>query len=522
MKRKGMKIAALALAGAVACMDIAISSAAGIGTRFPAAGFALIIGDGVPINEVVSKADKSTGGKAENAGSIVAGMINSQHKQNDAQKVQIVPDTAVPLVSAFAAGQQAEEDARQPGQEQDNPFASREMIGVNKAKDDASAENGDAAGESASDGSAAKESVSDNSTPSQSVSDNDSEKASDTVSGNEAKAPEQSVSDNEEKQDFSSLVIAKVDSYVNVRAGAGEEHEIVGKLYNKSVGTLLEEDNGWYKINSGKVEGYVKKEYCVTGAQAEAMVDAVGEKVAVVTTTTLKVRSAPGLDAEVLGLVPGGEELSVLEEMDGWVKVSIEEGEGYVSQDYVTIRVDFVAAESKEEEEARLKKEEEARKAARAAANAKIAQAQPAPKAPVAEAPAAEAPAAKAPAPEPPASSTGSAAGQAVVNYAMQFVGNPYVYGGTSLTNGADCSGFVMSVYANFGVSLPHSSTADRRMGYDVGGLANAQPGDLVCYSGHVGIYAGNGRIVHASSPRTGITVSDAGYRQVLAVRRIF
>ncbi|MFR8470446.1 hypothetical protein BLA28_22370 [Eisenbergiella tayi] len=111
--------------------------------------------------------------------------------------------------------------------------------------------------------------------------------------------------------------------------------------------------------------------------------------------------------------------------------------------------------------------------------------------------------------------------GNAVVDYAVQFVGNPYVYGGTSLTNGADCSGFVMSVYENFGVSLPHSSTADRNVGVDVGGLENAQPGDLVCYSGHVGIYIGDGQIVHASTASTGIKISDADYRTPVAVRRV-
>ena len=115
-----------------------------------------------------------------------------------------------------------------------------------------------------------------------------------------------------------------------------------------------------------------------------------------------------------------------------------------------------------------------------------------------------------------------SSIGQAVADYAVQFVGNPYVYGGTSLTNGADCSGFVMSVYANFGVSLPHSSAADRHVGAAVDGLANAQPGDLVCYSGHVGLYIGGGQIVHASTSRTGIIISNASYRTPLAVRRIF
>ena len=109
---------------------------------------------------------------------------------------------------------------------------------------------------------------------------------------------------------------------------------------------------------------------------------------------------------------------------------------------------------------------------------------------------------------------------RSVANYAMQFIGNPYVYGGTSLTNGADCSGFVQSVYKNFGVSLPRSSSQQRSAGTAVD-YADAQPGDIVCYAGHVGIYIGNGQIVHASSPTTGIKVGNATYRSILSVRRI-
>ncbi len=113
-------------------------------------------------------------------------------------------------------------------------------------------------------------------------------------------------------------------------------------------------------------------------------------------------------------------------------------------------------------------------------------------------------------------------AGNAVVDYALQFVGNPYSYGGSSLTNGTDCSGFVMSVYKNFGVSLPHSSSGDRQVGTEVGGgLANAQPGDIVCYSGHVGIYIGDNKIVHASTESTGIKVSEADYKTPITVRRV-
>ena len=119
-------------------------------------------------------------------------------------------------------------------------------------------------------------------------------------------------------------------------------------------------------------------------------------------------------------------------------------------------------------------------------------------------------------------SSSSSGSGQAVADYACQFVGNPYVWGGSSLTNGADCSGFVMSVYAHFGKSLPHSSSALRSVGYGVS-VSDMQPGDIVCYSGHVAIYIGGGSIVHASSPSTGIKISgNVHYKTILAVRRIF
>lgn len=312
-------------------------------------------------------------------------------------------------------------------------------------------------------------------------------------------------------ENFSNLVIAQVNNYVNVRDIPSETGEIVGKLYDDSVGTFIEEENGWYRITSGRCTGYVKAEYCVTGEEAIELAREVGTRIATVNTTTLKVRTEPSVESSVLGLVPIEEDLTVLEEIDGWVKVSIEEGEGYVSSEYVILRTDFVVAESRAEEEARLERERQEREAAQAAAQAAARAAN---------------------------QNTGSSGhstytvpqitgdnsmGVAVAQYACQFVGNPYVYGGSSLTNGTDCSGFVMSVYAAFGVSLPHSSTADRSRGYAVeGGLANAQPGDIVCYSGHVGIYIGGGRIVHASNSRTGIIISDASYRSVLAVRRIF
>lgn len=314
-----------------------------------------------------------------------------------------------------------------------------------------------------------------------------------------------------EEEGFKSLVIADVNDYVNIRSIPSEEGEILGKLYDESVGEFISEKDGWYEITSGSVTGYVKAEYCVTGEEAVALAKEVGTRIATVTTTTLKVREEPSLDAAVLGLVPIDDQLLVTEELDGWVKVNIEEGDGYVSLDYVTLSTEFVKAESKEEEEARLAKEEAERRAAQEAAAkaARKASAGSSSKTESYEAPVFS-------------SEDGSALGQSVADFACQFVGNPYVWGGTSLTNGADCSGFVMSVYANFGVSLPHSSAADRNVGYAVDGIENAQPGDIICYSGHVAIYIGNGQIVHASTSKTGIIISNATYRSILSVRRIF
>ena len=508
MNKHGIRIAACALAGTFALSGYYTSLQAKINqsSTLPAAGIAVVLEEGTTIQELTQEVIQNIA-YLESASGIQPNIIIASEKvamaETPMQEETTVDSDVVQALVDSVSGDNTDND---------------EMKSIT---DSLSA--GFSATDTYEDTEDTTEESSEESSEESQTETVEEETSEDTEEETTEEATEEETTEvaTEEEQDFRGLVIAQVNNYVNVRSIPSEDGEIVGKLYDKSVGEFEEEVNGWYKITSGNCTGYVKAEYCVTGDEAQALAKQVGTTYAVVNTTTLKVRQEASTESAVLGLVPIEEELVVVEELDGWVKVAIEEGDGYVSREYVNLRTDFVHAESKAEEEARLAEEAKEREEARAAAAATEAtRAAQAAEQTVQKQAQTEAviEAAQATA----ASSAGSEMGKAVIDYATQFVGNPYVYGGTSLTNGTDCSGFVMSVYANFGVSLPHSSSALRSKGYDVGGLANAQPGDIVCYSGHVALYIGNGQIVHASTSKTGIIISNANYRSILAVRRIF
>ncbi len=366
---------------------------------------------------------------------------------------------------------------------------------------------------------------------------------------------------------YENMAVANVNDYVNIRRKPDEDSKLLGKLYKDSVATVLGKKDGWVKIQSGSVTGYVKKDFIVIGD--EALIKSVGTPIATVSTTTLKVRSKASGKSDVLTLVPGGEALTVAsmkDYKDGWVKVAVEDKHGYVSADYIELTREYTYAESKAEEDARIALEqariEEEQRLAQEAIEAQNNAADTASNtasntqtttnstsstttttsnttsststtsntstsngttSSSSTNTSANSGSSNSSAGSSSSSSTSSSkSGQAVVNYASQFEGNPYVWGGSSLTNGTDCSGFVMSVYAHFGVSLPHYTGALCSVGYGVS-YEDRQPGDIICYDGHVGIYVGNNTIIHASNPATGIKyTSPANYRPVVAVRRIF
>lgn len=267
---------------------------------------------------------------------------------------------------------------------------------------------------------------------------------------------------------YTHLGICNVEeNNLNIRREPDESGKLVGKLPKNAACEILSSENGWAYIKSGKVEGYVKEEYLLTGFDAKKKGEELASAIAVATTDGLNIREYPNTEAEIITQVASGEVLDIVEiRDDGWIKVYLDDEEVYVSGDYVEVKSDLETA----------------------------------------------------------ITMTELLYGQGVSDvrvdlcqYAKQFLGNPYVWGGTSLTNGADCSGFVLSVYAKYGVTLPHSSRAQSAMGTSISS-SQLQPGDLIFYAkggtvNHVAIYIGGGQVIHASSPKTGIKISAYNYR---------
>ena len=332
------------------------------------------------------------------------------------------------------------------------------------------------------------------------VSDTSEQLDEEEQQAEEAKAVEQAK--------YDKLAIAEVSDYANVRKKPSSDSKLVGFIYNDNLGHVLDTKGDWTKIQSGDVTGWVKNDYLTVGS--EKAVKAAATKVATVNTTTLKVREKADKDSDVLDLVPGSTKLKVVStKNDEWVKVKVDDDYGYVSADYVTVKEVFHHAKTVAAVKA-------AKAAALKAASRSVADGNTDSSSSSSSSSSGSSSSSSSSSYSAPSGGSGSS----VASFACQFVGNPYVWGGTSLTNGADCSGFVMSVYRNFGVSLPHSSYADRSVGRAVS-TSDMQPGDIVCYSGHVALYIGGGRIVHASNARDGIKISNCSYRSIVAVRRV-
>lgn len=304
---------------------------------------------------------------------------------------------------------------------------------------------------------------------------------------------------------YDRLGVVQVKSYLNVRKKPSEDSEIVGKMTNNSGCNVYSIKKGWAKIVSGKVRGYVKADYLITDEKAEAKAKEVATRRITVTTETLNVRYLPSIDANVYDQISADEEYRVAKEnlnqkwldqyiaknvkksqlkgldmnsvyadLDNWSLISIDNEKAFISKDFVKFTNNLNRAVTIKQEQS---------------------------------------------------GEGGSSSGaSSIVSYAMQFLGNRYVYGGTSLTNGTDCSGFTMGVYAHFGYSLPRTSGAQAAATRTVSPGSECV-GDLFFYGSgsvsHVALYIGNGQIIHASNHRDGIKISSAYYRKPIKIGRV-
>ena len=275
---------------------------------------------------------------------------------------------------------------------------------------------------------------------------------------------------------YKNLGIANVENNLNVRAGASESASLVGKMPKDSACEIIGQEGDWSKINSGKVEGYVKTEFLFTGSEARIKAMDLITTYAVVHADALRVRQEPNTDAAIYTQVAQGERLEYVKTLDnGWVEILLDDETVYVSGEFIELKEELTEAVTMSE----------------LLYGAGV-----------------------------------SDVRVSICEYAKEFLGNRYVYGGSSLTKGTDCSGFTMRVYQKFGISLPHSSRSQANMGTKIK-ASEAKPGDLFFYGGrggyinHVALYIGGGQVIHASSPKTGIRISSSHYRTPVKVVRI-
>ncbi len=283
------------------------------------------------------------------------------------------------------------------------------------------------------------------------------------------------------------LGVSKAQDYVNIRSSPKEDgiNNIVGKFPGYAGANILGEEDGWYKIQSGAVTGYVRKDLVATGAEAESLAVSHASVMAIVNTDALNVRAEPSTDAQAWTKITKDQRYNVLNQLDGWVQLELDTGDDEDSEQgaYVSTRDNNVSVTYALQEAVEYKPAVEAANAAAAFRNQ-------------------------------------------IVNYACQFVGNRYVWGGTSLTNGCDCSGFTQSVLKHFGISIPRVSRDQARSGVKVDS-SSMRPGDLIFYANrkgtinHVGMYIGNGQVVNAASTRSGIRIYRWNYRTPVAIRNV-
>ncbi len=319
--------------------------------------------------------------------------------------------------------------------------------------------------------------------------------------------------ESDEDSEYANFAIAQVNAYVNVRNGAGTSFDVVGKMYNGSVAEILETTTGedgeeWYRIKSGNVEGYIKAEFFIAKEAALSVIDDYITRYATVSATRLNVRKEASVDSDRIGYLDNGEKVELVEDLGDWMLVRYTgEKTGYVSAEYVTLSEEYITAKSLEEEAAELARAKELQERQKADESTSkedvtIVVQQP-----------------------DTSYTTNAELRSAIIEYAMQFLGNKYVHGGQSLASGTDCSGFTCYVLKEFGINISRTPSGQLSVAGRSISTSEMQPGDIICYGKsrctHVAFYIGNGQILHSANSRKGVIIGDAYYNNILGVKNV-